>query len=388
MPNTQIDLPLKGLRVLDFAQFLAGPAAALRLADLGAEVIKIERPQGGDACRGLAINDQHFEGDSLLFHTFNRNKKSVAANLKDPDDLARIKDLIASADVMIHNLRPGVMERIGLGYDVVADLNPRLIYGAVSGYGSDGPWAAKPGQDLLAQSLSGMCWLQGDAENGPVPVGFALLDIATGMNLVQGILAALVRRGVTNRGGLIEVELLTTAMDLQFEQLTAFFNDDQRQPTRSTISNANVYGAAPYGVFNTADGYLSLAMTPLSVLADMLDCPTINDFTQDQAFSHRDQIKALITNALQSRSADDWLAILEPADIWCAKVMTWQELSATQGFEAIDPLQTITTQSGARAITTRCPIRMDGQVLKSQIGAPVLGADTAQILGQPQAIET
>lgn len=380
MTDSALDLPLKGLRVLDFAQFLAGPAAALRLADLGAEVIKIERPNGGDACRSLAINDQHFEGDSLLFHTFNRNKKSVAADLKNSQDLARIKALIATADVMIHNLRPGVMERIGLGFDDICAINPRLVYGAVSGYGTSGPWVAKPGQDLLAQSLSGMCWLQGNAADGPVPVGFALLDIATGMNLVQGILAALVRRSITGDGGLVEVDLLTSAIDLQFEQLTSFFNDLQRQPQRSEISNANVYGAAPYGIFDTAEGYISLAMTPVHVLAELLECPQINAFSQDQAFTHRDEIKALITNALLKRSAEDWLAILEPADIWCAKVMDWGELAKTDGFAAIDPLQTIQTKSGAEAITTRCPIRIDGHLLKTSVGAPALGADTGQVL--------
>lgn len=380
MTLTSSDLPLAGLRVLDFAQFLAGPAAALRLADLGAEVIKIERPKGGDACRGLAINDQYFEGDSLLFHTFNRNKKSVTADLKHPDDLARVKQLIASADVMIHNLRPGVMERIGLGWDTVRDLNDRLVYAAVSGYGAEGPWANKPGQDLLAQSLSGMCWLQGNQSDGPVPVGFALLDITTGMNLVQGILAALVRRGVSGKGGLVEVELLTSAMDLQFEQLTAYFNDGERLPSRSEVSNANVYGAAPYGLFKTVDGYLALAMTPLAVLADLLDCPSINDFTQDQAFANRDAIKAILRDRLVQQTTEAWLAVLEPADIWCAPVLTWQALSQTEGFAALSPLQDIVTRSGAKAVTTRCPIRLDGAVLTSDIGAPALGADTADLL--------
>jgi crotonobetainyl-CoA:carnitine CoA-transferase CaiB-like acyl-CoA transferase len=388
MASPPSDLPLSGLRVLDFAQFLAGPAAALRLADLGAEVIKIERPQGGDACRGLAINDQMLEEDSLLFHTFNRNKKSITADLKSPEDLARIKELIKTADVMIQNLRPGVMERIGLGYDDVSELNPKLVYGSVSGYGSTGPWANKPGQDLLAQALSGMCYLQGNASDGPVPTGFALLDITTGMNLVQGILAALLRRSVTGKGGLVEVELLTSAIDLQFEQLTAFFNDNNRLPQRSQIANANVYGAAPYGVFETQQGYLALAMTPLARLAELLDAPEIAAFDQAQAFAQRDAIKSILATILTQKPVQEWLAILEPADIWCAEVLTWQQLAQSDGFKALEPLQTVTTANGKTAVTTRCPIRLDSQILTSPIGAPALGADTSEVLAalapQPQ----
>ena len=388
MASPSSDLPLSGLRVLDFAQFLAGPAAALRLADLGAEVIKIERRQGGDACRGLAINDQMLEGDSLLFHTFNRNKKSITADLKSPEDLDRIKALIKTADVMIQNLRPGVMERIGLGYDDVSKLNPKLVYGSVSGYGSTGPWANKPGQDLLAQALSGMCYLQGNASDGPVPTGFALLDITTGMNLVQGILAALLRRSVTGKGGLVEVELLTSAIDLQFEQLTAFFNDNNRLPQRSQIANANVYGAAPYGIFETQQGYLALAMTPLSRLAELLDAPEIAAFDQARAFEQRDAIKSILATILTQKTVQEWLAILEPADIWCAEVLTWQQLAQSDGFKALEPLQTVTTANGKTAVTTRCPIRLDSQILTSPIGAPALGADTSEVLAalaaQPQ----
>ncbi len=373
-------LPLAGLRVLDFAQFLAGPAAALRLADLGAEVIKIERPQGGDLCRSLVINNQVFEGDSLLFHTFNRNKSSVAADLKSPDDLAAVRKLVATADVMIHNFRPGVMERIGLDYATVSALNPKIIYGSVTGYGNTGPWRDKPGQDLLAQSMSGMTWLQGNAEDPPVPVGFALLDVATGGNLVQGILAALVRRGVTGTGGLVEVDLMSSSFDLQFEQLTAHFNQPDSNPQRSAISNANLYGAAPYGIYKTADGYLSLAMAPLARLATLLDAPEIATFPQSDAFTRRDEIKAILTKVIATRTTDAWLAVLEPADIWCAKVMNWQEMAETEGFQALTPLQTVQTASGATARTTRCPIRLDGELLTNPRGAPTLGAHTADFL--------
>ncbi len=181
--------------VLDFSQFLAGPSCCLRLADLGAEVVKVERPRGGDLARQLQLADQAFGADSALFHTINRNKKSFTADLKAPGDLERVKALIARADVMVHNFRPGVMDRLGLDFDTVARLNPGIIYAAISGYGARGPWREKPGQDLLVQAVSGLAWLSGDAGQGPVPVGLSMADLMAGAQLCQGVLALLVRRG-------------------------------------------------------------------------------------------------------------------------------------------------------------------------------------------------
>src|SRR5688500_7398390 len=175
--------PLENLLVLDFSQFLAGPAASMRLADLGARVIKIERPGTGDICRQLYISNLGVEGESTLFHSINRNKQGYAADLKNPADLEKVRNLIARADVMIENFRPGVMEKLGLGYEAVRALNPRLVYGTVTGYGSEGPWVGKPGQDLLAQSMSGLTWLSGDDGESPVPMGLAIADLTTSAHL-------------------------------------------------------------------------------------------------------------------------------------------------------------------------------------------------------------
>lgn len=373
-------LPLSGLRVLDFAQFLAGPVAALRLCDLGAEVIKVERPQGGDLCRSMVVNDQRIEGDSLVFHTFNRGKKSVAADLKQPADLDRVRALVASADVMIHNFRPGVMDRIGLDYASVQALNPRLVYGAVTGYGDTGPWRDKPGQDLLVQALSGIAWLNGNAADGPVPTGFAMLDVATAGHLVQGILACLVRRGVSGMGGLVEVDLMSAALDMTFEQFTCFLNDAQTPPRRHAQGNANPYQPAPYGMYRTSDGWMALAMAPLAKLADLLEAPQIAEFPQEDAFTRVDEIKAVVAKVIETRPVQHWLDILEPAGIWCAPVLDWPAFTQTEGFAALDPLQTIRTASGQEARTTRCPIRIDGSALRNPAAAPALGADTDTIL--------
>ena len=384
---TELVRPLDGLRVLDFAQFLAGPVAALRLSDLGADVIKIERPSGGDLCRSMVVNNQRLEGDSLVFHTFNRGKRSIAADLKDAGDLEKVRDLIAGADVMIHNFRPGVMERIGLGYEEARALNPRIVYGAVSGYGATGPWREKPGQDLLIQALSGITWLNGNADDGPVPVGFAMLDVATAANLVQGILACLVRRGVTGKGGLVEVDLLSSAIDMTLEQFTCFLNDAHRQPRRHELGNANPYQPAPYGIYITADGHLALAMTELAQLAEVLESRAIARFAQEEAFSKLDQIKRIVAGALAKKPTDHWLGLLESAGIWCAPILDWTGLTRTEGFSALDMVQTVKTGTGSEAETTRLPIRIDGMALGSSKAGPPLGADTVAFFGYGCAVQ-
>ena len=380
-PAAAGERPLEGLLVLDFSQFLAGPSCALRLADLGAEVIKVERPQGGDACRDLYIADLGFEGESALFHTINRGKKSFAADLKDERDLKRVKALVARADVMIHNFRPGVMERIGLGYEEVAALNPKIVYATVTGYGTSGPWRDKPGQDLLVQSLSGLAWLSGDEGQGPVPAGLSIADMAAGAHLVQGVLAKLVGRGITGRGGRVEASLMESALDLQFEHLTTWLNTGGPQPRRSAVRNANVYLGAPYGIYATADGWLAVAMTPMDRLRTLLGCEALAPFDDRSTwFARRDEIKAILADHLKTRPTADWLAVLEPAGIWCAEVLDWPGLTAHEAFAGLQAVQEIRSASGASLRTTRCPIRLDGQVLTSPKAAPALGADTAQIV--------
>ncbi len=377
------DLPLSGLRVLDFSQFLAGPLCALRLADLGAEVIKVERPQGGDLCRGLVMADQRMGADSLLFHIINRGKKSVVADLKAEADLAAVRTLIAGADVMLHNFRPGVMERIGLGYPQVAEINAGIIYGVVSGYGTEGPWRDKPGQDLLAQSRSGLVWLSGSATDGPVPMGVSITDIATGLNLAQGVLAALVGKLRHGKGALVEVSLLASAMDLQFEQFSSYLNGAQVQPPRSAVNGASVHIGAPYGIYATADGHIAIAMTPIARLAELTGIVALDAFADPSgAFARRDEIKAVLGAALAGETTAHWLSRLEPADVWCAEVLDWPSLERSGGLDALGVVQEV--GAGTRAFrTTVCPIRLDGRTLRNPAPAPALGADSA-LLGKEE----
>ena len=372
--------PLEGALVLDFSQFLAGPAAALRMADLGARVIKIERPGTGGLGRRLYISNLELDGDSTLFHTINRNKQSFAADLRKPEDRAKVEKLVRLADVMIQSFRPGVMEKLGFDYETIRRINPRLVYGQVTGYGKVGPWRDKPGQDLLAQSLSGLPWLNGNADQPPMPFGLATADILAGAYLVQGILACLVRRGRTGEGGLVEVSLLETVLDYQFEVLTTYMNDGGKLPQRSAVNNAHAYLAAPYGIYSTADGYLALAMSSVTRLGELLDCPALLKYVDPQTwFTHRDEIKRILADHLKTQTTSHWLSLLEPADIWCSDVFTWPRLMEHEGFKVLDMIQRVSRDNGASLLTTRCPIRVDGQIYKSSRGAPRVGEHTEQI---------
>ncbi len=372
--------PLEGLLVVDLSQFLAGPSASLRLADLGARVIKIERPEMGDLCRQLYISDLELDGDSTLFHSINRNKESFAADLKSEEGRAHLRVLLTHADVMIHNFRPGVIEKLGFSYEDVAQLNPGIVYGEISGYGKTGPWRNKPGQDLLVQALAGLAWLSGNADQPPVPVGIAVADLFAGAHLAQGILAGLVRRGITGRGAKVEVSLLESLLDFQFEVLTTFLNDGGKLPVRSAVNNAHAYLGAPYGIYETSDGYLALAMGSVTRLGELLQCSRLLQFDRPlELFTRRDEIKQILADHLRTGTTQKWLAALEPNDIWCADVLTWPELFGHEAFRALDMVQQVSRGEQVQMLTTRCPIRIDGSILKSAKGAPRLGEDTENI---------
>lgn len=372
---------LAGLTVVDMSQFLSGPYCSLRLSDLGARVIKIERPDGGDLSRRLYLSDTEVGGDSTLFHAINRGKESLGIDLKDPEDLAFLRRLLGKADVLIQNFRPGVIERLGLDYAAVRAINPAIVYASISGYGEDGPWVMRPGQDLLAQARSGLMWLNGDEAQGPVPFGLAVADMLAGANACQGILAALVRRGISGAGAHIQTSLLESLIDFQFEVLTTHLNDGGRKPKRSDFRSAHAYLSAPYGVYPARDGYLAIAMTPLGRLQDLLGIEALAPYRDDSRawFTARDAIKQIIAGRIATGTVDHWLSILEPADIWCSKVLEWPELLASDGFRILDMLQTVTREDAVSIGTTRCPVRVNGQRPLGQRAAPRVGEHTAEI---------
>ena len=371
---------LQDIVVIDFSQFLSGPSAGLRLADFGAEVIKIERPVTGDICRSLYVSDVKIESESTIFHAINRNKKSFVADLKTRTGLEKVNKIIARADVLIHNFRPGAMDKLGLSYENVSKINPGIIYAEISGYGNAGPWRDRPGQDLLVQAVSGSTLLSGNRQDPPTPMGVSVVDIYSGAHLVQGILAALYQKNKTGNGARVEVSLLESMLDFQFEVITCYYNDGHQLPVRSEINNANAFVAAPYGIYKTIDGYLALAMNSIPVLGELLKCPSLTLYKDSSEwFAKRDEIKLILGDHLKAQSTRYWLNILEPADIWSAELLDYEGLIHHKGYKVLNMEQEIITAKGMKMTTTRCPVRIDGERLTSSIGAPSLGEHNLEI---------
>jgi CoA:oxalate CoA-transferase len=373
--------PLEGLLVLEFAQFMAAPTAGLKLADLGARVIKVERPVKGEAGRQIAIKNLFVDGSSLVFHTINRNKESYAADLKNPEDIRLLKQLIAKADVMTHNFRPGVMDKIGLDYDSVKEVNDKIIYGVVTGYGNEGPWANKPGQDLLVQSLSGLTQLSGTKSDNPVAFGLSVADMMCGHHLTQGILAALIKRSKTKKGALVEVNLLESTLDVQFEVITSYLNDGNKLPVRgSERGTAHAYLSAPYGIYKTEDRYLALAMGNLLQIGSVLNLDLSKYQNKETWFTHKDEITLILANRIKEETSAYWTNLLNNEGIWCSDVLNYQEFLNSEAYKVLQFDQELDLPNGDILKGTRSPIRIDNQRLFSRKAAPRTGADTDTIL--------
>jgi len=377
--------PLEGMLVLDFSQFLAGPVAATRLADLGARVIKIERPGEGDIGRTLAFAGSRAGADTVSFHAMNRGKESVVADMKDPADHAFVMRLVARADVVIENFRPGVSERLGLDYASLREVNPRIVHGSITGYGTSGPWVRRPGQDLLAQSIAGLPWLSpGEA---PQAVGLSVADHLASCHLAHGITAMLLRRERTGEGGSVETSLLESLLDLEFELLSVKLTDPDAIGDgfgeKEGEHGAHRFLSAPYGIYPTADGNLSIAMNPVPKIGELLGIGELAAFTDPQSWwDHQAEIEGLIAARLATRPTAEWLEVLDAADVWCAPVHTIDELVRHEGFAAIGMVQRVgrTEADGSHTEvdTMMSPLRIDGARLAPAAGraAPVLGADS------------
>jgi crotonobetainyl-CoA:carnitine CoA-transferase CaiB-like acyl-CoA transferase len=372
-PGAVVDLPtaparpLSGITVLELATGRAAASAGLRLADLGARVIRIERP----------------DGDGLAFHAIHRNKESFTTDLADAADRSHLEELIRRSDVLIHDLGPAESERLGLDSACVLKLNPRIVYAKVTGYGKTGPWRDKPADDLTVQAVSGLTWLTGNQDDPPTPFGLPVVDVLCGTHLSQGIMAALIGRARTGCSATVAVSLLESALDFQFEVLTTHFADGGRLPRRSKRFNAHPYLSAPYGVYPTGDGFLALGMGDVGRLGLALGSPEIAAYSQpDGWFEHRDEIQRLLADHLRRKTTADWLAILEPMDIWCADCFDCGKLTAHDAYRVLEMEQTVRRASGVEIRTLRCPIRIDGRRLFSDRAAPTAGEHNAVILAE------
>jgi crotonobetainyl-CoA:carnitine CoA-transferase CaiB-like acyl-CoA transferase len=364
--------PLSGVLIADFSRVLAAPYATMLLADLGAEVIKVERPGTGDDTR--AWGPPHVDGEAVYYRSVNRNKRSVVLDLGDPAGLAAARELALRADVLIENFRPGLMARYGLDHDKLRAANPGLVYCSISGFGS-GAGAALPGYDLLVQAVGGLMSVTGPAPGEPTKVGVALVDVLTGLHAGIGILAALRHRDATGEGQLIEVDLLSTLLSSMVNQSA---NHVLAGLTPGIMGNRHP-SIAPYEVYPAADRPLVLAVgndRQFATLAEALGAPELaadpRFRTNADRVAHVEELAALLGAQLATRTADEWFGVLTPLGVPCGPVNNLAEAFALADRLGLEP-----REPGG---SVRNPIRLSATPPEYRLPPPALGEHTAEVL--------
>ena len=366
---------LEGVRVLELGQVLAGPFAGAILADLGAEVVKIERVEGGDDARRMGPDFRH--GDALNFHIFNRGKQSVALDLKSAEGRAAFERLAGEADIFIHNLRPGVPAKLGIDGPALCARHPRLIYGEISAFGHLGPMARQPGYEPLVQAFSGLSSTNGGPDDPPMRSAASLCDQGSGMWVVIGALALLHRRAQTGRGGILSTSLLETALVWNGQKADAYVNEG-RLPVRDRSGHP---GFVPYEAFDTQDAPLLICCGNDRLFAKLAAALGRPDWLADERLAtnrarlaHKAALLEQLAPLLRTRPRAEWLARLEAAGVPCAPIHSVPEALAHPQVRALGILAPI---AGEDFSLTALPLSIDGQRPLPHAGAPRLGADNA-----------
>jgi crotonobetainyl-CoA:carnitine CoA-transferase CaiB-like acyl-CoA transferase len=372
-PDRSNEGPLAGVRVLDFTALLQGPLATQILGDLGADVVKLEK-QEGEWMRQWGIFMSRTHGETDAFLAVNRNKRSVEVDLRDAGDRERVLQLADRADVVVENFRPGVMDRLGLGYEALRARNPRIIYAASSGYGRTGPYVKRPGQDYLMQALTGAMWLTGRRDDPPMLISLAVVDQFTGLHLVVGILAALQHRARTGEGQRVDVDLLSCALALQQQEITVFLNHGRLgERPRENIGHPGL--TAPGGVYATRDGYLLLAMFPCPKLGEILGLDWLAGYdTNEKMLEHRDQIYRRLAGHFAGDTTAHWIELLSAHDVWCAPVRRHEDLEQDPQIAHKGLLWTVPyADGGATYRTVGSPFTFSASAVSVRRGAPRSG---------------
>ena len=372
---------LDGVKILSFNHYLAGPLAAQTLADLGADVIEVE-PIEGAFQRNWAVANHFVAGDSVNHLATGRNKRSLAVDLKHPDGVAAVKKFVATADVVMENFRPGTMAKLGLGYDKLKVINPNLIYAAATGFGSEGPYKDRPGQDLLLQAMSGLAMRTGRADGEPTAVGAVIVDQHAASLYAMSILAALFARTKTGKGQLVEVNLYQAAIDLQAEPLTAWLNGAPSPTSRGPAGIAAWFSPGPYGIHPTADRHLAISMASPKALATALDSDDLKQFVEADSFSRREEITRLVAARLKQKPMAEWLPVLEAARIWHAPVQDYSDLQTDPQLRHLEVFRTAEGAQGKPITMVMHPARYDGHAPEVRLVPQPLGAQTRDVLSE------
>jgi crotonobetainyl-CoA:carnitine CoA-transferase CaiB-like acyl-CoA transferase len=368
---------LDGIRVLDFTQMMLGPYATQFLGDLGADVIKIERPVHGEWERGLEFMGQLVAGDSPAFLAMNRNKRSVTVDLKSEAGRDALLRLGETCDVVAENFRPGVMERLGLGYDDFRARRADIVYASGSGWGQRTRFARenRPGQDLLIQAMCGLAYNAGRRADPPIVAGSSICDATTGMTLAIGILAALVARERQGIGQRVEVDLFSTAMSVQCQEISAIVNLGV-DAKRSKAGIAQPWLSAPFGIYRTVDGWLALSMASLDDVARLVGDPELAEL---DPWSDRDTVKERLDAVIPARTTQEWLDLLMPAGIWSARVRTTKEAVDELREDGSDVVCTVDHPRAGPIELIGCPITLSETPWSLRLVPPLVGEHTEEV---------
>ncbi len=374
--------PLEGIRVLDFTLAMAGPFAAQKLGDLGADVIKIEPPGAGEWHRSRPAADAWVNEHNSSFLAFNRNKRSLAINLKHPDAAQVVARLAATADVAIMNFRPGVATRLGLDYEQLRATNPNLIVCSLTGYGATGPYAERPGQDLILQGLSGSMWNSGQEGDPPMASPLYVADATAAHMVVEAVLGALLWRHRGGQGQLVEVNMLDAMIDLQVQELSVYLTGGVR-PTRTAESFAHVLLTAPYGIYRTKDGYMTVSIGPIPVLGDILQSDRLRQMTEwGDGMTHRDEIRRIVAGILPQRTTAEWLELFASRDFWAGPIYDYDDLIADPQVVHNGSFIEVEHPTEGRLRLPGIPIRYSKSPGSIRYHQPAVGEQSATILAE------
>jgi len=374
---------LEGVTVADFSQMMQGPWATQKLAEMGADVIKVERI-GGEWQRTLHAGGELSEGVSPFFLAMNRNKRSVTLDLKAEEGREAALDIAAEADILVENFRPGVMDRLGLGYEDVTEVNPEIVYVSGTGFGSDGPYADRPGQDLLLQAMSGLTTTTGRREDPPTPAGSAVVDEHSSMLLLYATMVALFHKERTGEGQHVEGSLMNAAIDFQCQEITAELNMDV-DFERSEAGIASPYNEPPYGVYETADGHVAIAMAEIETIADVLEIDTDElppHDTPEESYENRDACKRLFEERTREWETEALLEALLAEDVWIAEVNEFADLPDDPQVDHNDMIVDVDRPEEGSFTTTGIPISLSETPGEITSSPPSPGEHNREVLSE------
>ncbi len=376
---------LDGLRVIDLTSHLSGPYCSMILADQGADVVKVERPGKGDETRGMP---PFVAGESAPFMLVNRNKSSIVLDLKNPEDREACRGLAREADVFIENFKPGTAARLGLGYEALAALNPRLVYCSISGFGQTGPYRDRGGFDLIVQGMSGMMSVNGPEDGPPHRLPMPIADITTGMFAAIGILAALQARARTGRGQQVDAALYDSAVALGVYEAASYFATG-RPPARLGQAHR---GAAPYQIFRTADGWITIGGASQAIWLRLCRALGRPDLAEDPRFkdnaarvANREALVEVLQAILAGAPTSHWVATLQAADIPAGPVQSYDAVLADPQVRAREMVAEIGHPGAGRMAVLGIPVKLSATPGDLRRPAPRLGEHNGEVLGEGSA---